>query len=323
MKLLSQYLSENNNYKILRLENYLLGWHDKAHVDEHISLARETVKKHNIIFYTSEHTGILLYPEHQFVGFENILQENYNTKKWMLSTPGANNFFGDKHFLNQDNTADFFKVNKELYINHNSKIKDFLFLNGKSTPARVKLAREMKHNRLLDNSVWSFNDAEFKNIVENRYEWPAWQGKHIDFYCAETRMVHAQQYSDTICSVIAETLNDNDIHYISEKTFKSLAAGHLFVVLSGAGFLKNLQARGFKTFSDFFDESYDAEFDLEKRIAKIISTLKHIKSCDYTRLYQETESIRKHNQQLMLDTTKIDSFNKQQYDNITNYFLVP
>jgi hypothetical protein len=123
--------------------------------------------------------------------------------------------------------------------------------------------------------------------------------------------------------VIAETLNDNNIHYISEKTFKSLAAGHLFVVLSGAGFLKNLQSRGFKTFSDFYDESYDNELSLEKRIAKIISTLKYIKSCDYKKLYQETESIRKHNQQLMLDTAKIDSFNKQQYNKITNYFLVP
>jgi hypothetical protein len=102
-----------------------------------------------------------------------------------------------------------------------------------------------------------------------------------------------------------------------------LAAGHLFVVLSGAGFLKNLQSRGFKTFSDFYDESYDNELSLEKRIAKIISTLKYIKSCDYKKLYQETESIRKHNQQLMLDTAKIDYFNKQQYNKITNYFLVP
>jgi len=323
MKLLSQYLSENNNYKVLRLENYLYGWHDKTHVDEHILIARETIKKHNIVFYTSEHTGILLYPEHRFAGFEKILQENYNTKKWIISTPGANKFFGDRHFLNRDNTADFFRVNKELNINHDNKTKDFLFLNGKSTPTRVKLAREMKHNRLLENSVWSFNDAEFKNIIEDRYEWPQWQGKHIDFYCAETRMVHPLQYGDTICSVIAETLDDFNIHYISEKTFKSLAAGHLFVVLSGAGFLKNLQSYGFKTFSNFFDESYDEEFNLEKRIAKIVSTLKYIKSCDYKKIYQETEDIRKHNQQLMLDTAGIDSFNREQYNNIKDYFLVP
>jgi hypothetical protein len=265
----------------------------------------------------------LLYPEHQFAGFEKILQENYNTKKWIISTPGANNFFGDRHFLNRDNTADFFRVNKDLNINHNDKTKDFLFLNGKSTPTRVKLARAMKYNRLLENSVWSFNDAEFKNIIEDRYEWPQWQGKHIDFYCAETRMVHPLQYNDTICSVVAETLDDSNIHYISEKTFKSLAAGHLFVVLSGARFLKNLQSYGFKTFSNFFDESYDEEFNLEKRITKIISTLKYIKSCDYKKLYQETEDIRKHNQQLMLDTAKIDSFNKKQYNNIKDYFSVP
>ena len=320
MKLLSQYLSENNNYKILRLENYLLGWHDKAHVDEHVSLARETVKKHNIIFYTSEHTGILLYPEHRFVGFENILEENHNTKKWAISTPGANNFFGNRHFLNQDNTADFIRLNKKLDINHHGKIKDFLFLNGKSTPPRVKLAREMKNNSLLDNSVWSFNDAEFKNIIENRYEWPKWQGKHIDFYCAETRMVHAQQYGDTVCSVVAETLVDNDIHYISEKTFKSLAAGHLFVILSGSGFLKNLRERGFKTFNDHFDESYDTELDLDKRIQKIISVLQFIKNSDHEKLYRDTADIRKHNHQLMMDVALIDRFNRSQYEKIISYF---
>lgn len=320
MKLLSQYLAENNNYKILRLENYLLGWHDKARVEEHISLARETVKEYNIIFYTSEHTGILLYPEHQFAGFENILQENYNTKKWAISTPGANNFFGDKHFLNQDNTADFFRVNKGLYINHNNKTKNFLFLNGKSTPTRVKLAREMKNNRLLDNSVWSFNNAEFKNIIENRYEWPRWQGKHIDFYSAETRMVHAQQYGDTVCSVVVETLVDNDIYYISEKTFKSLAAEHLFVVLSGAGFLKNLRERGFQTFNDHFDESYDTELDLDKRIQKIISVLQFIKNSDNETLYRDTADIRKHNHQLIMDVDSIDRFNQSQYDKIISYF---
>ena len=136
-------------------------------------------------------------------------------------------------------------------------------------------------------------------------------------------MVHTLQYSDTVCSVIAETLDDSNIHYISEKTFKSLAAGHLFVVLSGSGFLKNLRDRGFKTFSDFFDESYDQELNLEKRIAKLISALKYIKSCDYKKLYSETENVRRHNQMLMLDSSKIDRFNKKQYDNITNYFSAP
>ena len=78
MKLLSQYLSENNNYKILRLENYLLGWHDKARVDEHISLARETVKKHNIIL--------------QFKDFYNILKK----KKYH----SRNKFLGGNKLIN-------------------------------------------------------------------------------------------------------------------------------------------------------------------------------------------------------------------------------
>lgn len=322
MRLLLNHLSQNN-VKILRLEEYLRGWHVAEHVDRHIRLAREAIQKHNVVFYTSEHTGIILYPEHEFAGFKTILGQYYDSKKWVISTPGTNSKFGDRHFLNKDNTADFIHLNKTMSLNdivHEDKTKDFLFLNGKSTPVRLKLAEEMRNNGLLANSVWSFGDSQLDNILAPMYEWPRWQGKHIDFYCVETRKVHPLQYTDTICSVVAETLVDNEIHYISEKTFKPLAAGHLFVILSGADFLKNLRERGFKTFHDHFDESYDTEPQLDQRIKKIISLLKFIRTCDYKKLYRDTTDIRNHNHQLMLDSASIDIFNTSKCAEIMSYF---
>ena len=71
---------------------------------------------------------------------------------------------------------------------------------------------------------------------------------------------------------VAETDPFSD-HWITEKTFKCLATGKPFVVLSGPGFLKTLQNFGFKTYSDVIDESYDNALTPGARIRSMMQSL--------------------------------------------------
>lgn len=67
--------------------------------------------------------------------------------------------------------------------------------------------------------------------------------------------------------------------FTSEKVFKPIACYHPFIVLGGRGELEILKGRGYKTFSDYFDESYDTLDDTE-RMDAIIKTLKYIHSIE-------------------------------------------
>ena len=300
-------------------------------VQEEIKHVREALKSDKkVVFIDWEHERVLRYlSAYNFVGFEEILGEYYDTNKWAVSIPTfGHTDFGTRQIHNLDFLIYVNSFNKDFdtsQIDHSKKVKDFVYLNGKPHPHRVNLLKEMKYHKLLENSIWSassphhqWNEMEAK--LPSEYELPEWQGKSVDGYHDTTRQVNFPMYNDSICTVVPETLADNDCHYITEKTCKPIMAEHLFVVLSGAGYLKNLRSLGFKTFGQHFDESYDDCVNLNERVSRIVATLKQIKSMDTDKLYEDTKHIRKHNRELFFDEDFYKDFNSAQIEKLKNFF---
>jgi len=90
-----------------------------------------------------------------------------------------------------------------------------------------------------------------------------------------TRYMHPTWYDQTYCSVVMETYQDQPMH-ISEKSYKPLAYFHPFLSVSAPGTLQCLREAGFETFDNIFDESYDLEPDLGRRIETIRNNLANI-----------------------------------------------
>jgi len=84
-----------------------------------------------------------------------------------------------------------------------------------------------------------------------------------------------EDYTQTKCSIVLETVYDNRIH-LTEKTLRPIACGHPFMVLSGPGTLTYLRKMGFNTFSPLIDESYDLETDPSKRMQMVINEMNRI-----------------------------------------------
>ena len=97
-------------------------------------------------------------------------------------------------------------------------------------------------------------------------------------------------------------------------------AEHIFVILSGMGFLKNLRDLGFKTFHEHIDESYDKCTNLTDRVKGIIKTCNDIRSMDVDKLYDSTKEIRKHNRELFFNEKFYIDFNNHQAGLLSNYF---
>jgi hypothetical protein len=66
-------------------------------------------------------------------------------------------------------------------------------------------------------------------------------------------------YQKTAYSLVCETHFANHFSFFTEKIAKPILAFRLFIVFSGAGYLKNLRRLGFQTFDGIIDESYDSE----------------------------------------------------------------
>lgn len=82
--------------------------------------------------------------------------------------------------------------------------------------------------------------------------------------------------ADSLVYVPTETVYFGNRLHITEKTFKAIALEMPFVLVAPAGSLEYMRSYGFKTFSDVFDESYDAETNDILRIEQVTKLLKDL-----------------------------------------------
>jgi len=83
--------------------------------------------------------------------------------------------------------------------------------------------------------------------------------------CAESLVYH-----------VTETVYTERRLHLTEKSFKPIALGMPFVLSATAGSLAYLRSYGFKTFGEFWDESYDLETDDFVRAEKTAALLKQL-----------------------------------------------
>jgi hypothetical protein len=102
---------------------------------------------------------------------------------------------------------------------------------------------------------------------------------------ANDRNYRPEWYAMTCFSMVSETavntaamgLGIGPGHvFVSEKSFKPLAYQHPFVIQGTANTLTYLHSRGFGTFSEMINESYDAVVNDEERFQAIVLVLKEL-----------------------------------------------
>jgi len=137
----------------------------------------------------------------------------------------------------------------------------------------------------------------------------------------------------TYFSVITETIFYEHGHYISEKTFKGIQHLHPFVILGKPGILKYLKSKGFQTFSEFWDESYDDIQNNSERMIKVYELIKNLilkTDEEWVELNKKILPILLHNRKVLLsfdeeyvNNTYINNLNKllENEPNQENYSL--
>lgn len=97
-------------------------------------------------------------------------------------------------------------------------------------------------------------------------------------------------YLETYINLVTETNIRGSTAFVSEKTFKPIRAGQLFVLVAAKGAVQYLRDIGLDTFDDVIDHSYDLIADDRARIAAAIESLDQLMKLDLEKVFGSVKS---------------------------------
>jgi hypothetical protein len=118
-----------------------------------------------------------------------------------------------------------------------------------------------------------------------------------------------EAYRDVFCDIVTESRFAQPTANYSEKTFHPMWYKKPFVLGAPPHTLRLLQEHGFKTFSDFWDESYDKCENPEERLLKIFEVIDFINSKtieELQEMYVQMKPILEHNYNLIQEKLRFD-----------------
>ena len=102
-------------------------------------------------------------------------------------------------------------------------------------------------------------------------------------------------YTDSYINLVTETTVTPKL-FVSEKTWKPIAAGQLFLVIGNPGTIAYLRGQGVDVFDDIIDHKYyDSESDWQRRILKIHELIEDLIAQDLYKINQATLERRQQN----------------------------
>lgn len=113
-----------------------------------------------------------------------------------------------------------------------------------------------------------------------------------------------QYYSESFVDIVNETRFAQPTANFSEKVFQAVQYMKPFIVVAPPKTLEYIRSFGFRTFNEFWDESYDDEYDHGKRLAKIFDVIQFILDTplnDLANMYNDMQDIVEHNLQVYKD----------------------
>ena len=263
---------------------------------------------------------------------ENNIQDTRETRFNLIPFPLAR-----YHMATILNFADH---TEPVYDSETIPEKLFLCWNRRFRPHRTILLLALEKLGLVDRSYYSmgyvdpeFKSHSFKNSMPldlNNDNYYGLGNTDMDNVLKKLPLVIDGQtelqemctnatgkaktfYENSLVSLVTETNWDLPHVTATEKTFKPFVEKHPFILVGVNGALKSMHELGFKTFSEFWDESYDEIEDFNQRLAKIIELCKDIGTWDNEKILdfkRRVKPIIEHNYTVMKNSSTIEITDK-------------
>jgi hypothetical protein len=168
--------------------------------------------------------------------------------------------------------------------------KDFLCFQRRYNDQRLAFYMEMHRSNMLDKFYMSMDSAQpesgqsfesnINHLANRRPELKITQEETIaaknslplildsrnfnSHPMENTQFSTEHYYKKSLINIIQETYFYSPEIHLTEKTFKPIVFKQPFIMIGAKGSLQHLKDLGFKTFNDFWDESYDMQDDSQR-----------------------------------------------------------
>ena len=251
-------------------------------------------------------------------------------KQWLIKKNLIKNFDVYYHSFWYSNC-------KQTYIDYEfnfsiDKSKWFCCLNNRPHPHRLQTVTYLDYFNLTNLGIVTCLDKHYEDGCD-QYTYDQILLTHLGKYSEEKRTILHEQslitgpklpmnfdtedfsqgsrptdynpeiYNNCLINLVTETWyhknwSKNYHNFLSEKIWKSIMTKQIFIVIGPQYTLKYLKDIGFKTFSDYIDESYD-NLDDDQRLFAAVESLKYAtERYSIQELNDLTKDIREYNLEL-------------------------
>lgn len=252
------------------------------------------------------------------------IPDDKNHRLTVVSYPSSQNIF--KPNIERPEDEPFYDEN---YVPN----KLFLMWNRRYRPHRLALSLFLEERQLVERSLISFSDREIErptvtfrqsaDINNIRWLYPTITQETIENFanklplvidgetninqmCEDRENVSRSYYQQTLVSIITETNFTQDEVTLTEKSYKPIKEKHPFIIVGVNGALQGMRDAGFKTFSNFWDESYDTIQDPTQRMQAIMRVIDDISTWDDKKILEfklRVKPILEHNFNILKNST--------------------
>ena len=179
-------------------------------------------------------------------------------------------------------------------------------------PERLNLVRELQKQELLGtgeivfphNLVEIETTSSWSSLSNFLTPWDRYKDFILDSLDIQAGLNGAlypnwELRQDRALELVSETEVSGSQIFFSEKTWKPLRAGQLFLIWGQPGLVDQLRKLGFNVFDQYIDHSYDLEIDNTVRLKKCVTELKRLILIDdheWQNIWINSITDRRHNQ---------------------------
>ena len=128
---------------------------------------------------------------------------------------------------------------------------------------------------------------------------------HIQWYSGAVDKEILSWYNHIFVDIVCEKMVTGQTFFPTEKTARPLATKTPFLTMAAPNYIKNLRRLGFRSFGQFWDESYDYQSGVQRAesIMSIINDLAKLNQTQLQEMYQKMIPILTHNNQTYIALT--------------------
>lgn len=145
---------------------------------------------------------------------------------------------------------------------------------------------------LLQKKLPLMLDIDFRNRDD-------WKFRDIGYTNTVDPYLQDSWFDVVVEDAVPQLVMDDDVVIFTEKTVKSIAWGRPFLLYGKPGQLDALRQLGFRTFSPWFDESYDDvdhHIHRAQHLARCVKKICELSLSDKMKIWNELQEITAHNQ---------------------------